>query len=76
MEEYLDAWLIVIILFLAGLLSAIIVYYTVRVIDIILVRNDSIQETQSWIRFFAWPLALLTWAAVDYLIYPYIKSSF
>ena len=76
MEEYLDAWLVVIILFLAGLISATIVYYAVQIIDGMLVRNDSIKETQSWIRFLAWPLALLTWAAVDYLIYPYIKSSF
>jgi hypothetical protein len=44
MQEYFDAWKIVIILFLAGLISAAIVYYAIQIIDYISTRNDPSEE--------------------------------
>jgi hypothetical protein len=76
MQEYFDAWKIVIILFLAGLISAAIVYYAIQIIDYISTRNDPSEEERSWLRFLAWPLAFITWVIVDYLLYPYVRSLF
>lgn len=76
MEEYLDAWKIVITLFITGLVTAAIVYYTIQIIDYIVTRNHPSEDTQSWLRFLAGPLALVAWAIVDYLLYPYVRSVF
>lgn len=76
MENYLEAWVVVIILFVAGLISAVIVYYAIRIIAIVIIRNTPSEDAQSLISFIAWPFALLTWAIVDYFFFQSLRSSF
>jgi hypothetical protein len=53
MENYLEAWVVVIILFAAGLISAAIVYYAIRIIASIIIRDLPSEGTQSLIGFIA-----------------------
>lgn len=76
MENYLEAWVVVIILFAAGLISAAIIYYVIRIIASIIIRNLPSEDTQSLIGFIAWPFALLTWAIVDYFLFQFLSTSF
>ena len=76
MENYLEAWVVVIILFAAGLISAAIVYYAIRIIASIIIRDLPSEGTQSLIGFIAWPFALLTWAIVDYFLFQFLSTSF
>ena len=76
MEDYLEAWVVVIILFAAGLISAAIVYYAIQIIGGIITRNTTSEDTQALIGFIAWPFALLTWAIVDYFLFQLLRSSF
>lgn len=76
MENYLEAWVVVIILFAAGLISAAIVYYAIRIIASIIIRDLPSEDTQSLIGFIAWPFALLTWAIVDYFLFQFLSTSF
>ena len=76
MEDYLEASVLVIILFIAGLISAIIVYLVMRIISGIITRNNPSENEQSLLDFIAWLLAFLTWGIVDYYLYQYLKSSF
>jgi hypothetical protein len=76
MENYLEAWVVVIILFAACLISAAIIYYAIRIIASIIILNLPSEDTQSLIGFIAWPFALLTWAIVDYFLFQFLSTSF
>ena len=76
MEDYLKVWVVVIILFAAGLISAVIVYYAIQIIASMIIRNTPSEDTQSLIGFIAWSFALLTWAIVDYFLFQLLRSSF
>jgi hypothetical protein len=76
MEDYLEAWIVVIILFIAGLISAAIVYYTIMLIDKIINPDNPSEDIRSVVNIIAWLFALITWAIVDYLLFQYISSSF
>ena len=76
MEDYLEAWVVVIILFAAGLISAAIVYYAIQIIGSIITRNTTAEETRPLINFIAWPFALLTWAIVDYFLFDFLRHHY
>jgi hypothetical protein len=73
MEDYLDAWIVVIILFIAGLISAAIVYYAIKIIGYIANRNNFSENSQAFVDFIAWFFALSTWAIVDYFLFQYFR---
>jgi len=57
MEDYLEAWIVVIILFIAGLMSAPVVYYAIKIISYMVNRNNLSENrlafTDIIARFFA-----------------------
>lgn len=76
MEDYSEAWVVVIILFAAGLISAAIVYYAIQIIGGVITRNTTSEEARSLIGFIAWPFALLTWACVDYFLFDFLRHHY